>query len=249
MLVAVVDDDRARADMLMRMVRDSPVWAEYHGGGVCAAGECDVRCFGSVGEFERFSHVEACSFDVVIVDGRVIGDAGAADDAAARRLFSRDGVTQVICITEDADGRSIGSVTQPVGFLMKPVTREAMDGMLSKALRRRAERAERPVIIVSEGHTRVVQPRDVMWVESHRRLLCIHTCYGDMTTYLKLAQAAMMFPDRFVRCHQSFLVNLDYVTTWNSDRFVLTDGRVIPISQRRRAETRAAVLAYARTMR
>ena len=88
--------------------------------------------FGSVGEFERFSHVEACSFDVVIVDGRVVGDAGAADDAAARRLFSRDGVTQVICITEDADGRSIGSVTQPVGFLMKPVTREAMDGMLSK---------------------------------------------------------------------------------------------------------------------
>ena len=38
MLVAVVDDDRARADMLMRMVRDSPVWAEYHGEGYVLRG-------------------------------------------------------------------------------------------------------------------------------------------------------------------------------------------------------------------
>ena len=58
-----------------------------------------------------------------------------------------------------------------------------------------------------------------------------------------------MLPDRFVHCHQSFLVNLDYVTAWNNDRFVLADGRAIPISQRRRAVAKAAVLAYARTVR
>ena len=194
----------------------------------------DVCCFGSVETFERFCRDGECCVDIVFMDIRFGGSAVAEGIEAVARLFPRGSTTQVIYVTGYGDYHSKVYTTQHVGFLMKPVGQKAVDEAVAEALQRRAESAERPVLVASGGDVRVVLPRNVMWAESHRRLLCIHTRYGD---------------DRFVHCHQSFLVNLDYVTAWNNDRFVLADGRAIPISQRRRAVAKAAVLAYARTVR
>lgn len=264
MLVAIVDDDRTQADELARLVRESPSWAHgaEHGGipAVDAAATADgpapagvpevpdVRWFGSIEEFERFCRDGKPTIDIVFMDIRFDGDERDGIEAVAR-LFPKGSATQVVYVTGYGDYHSRVYATQHAGFLLKPVVREAVDAALAGALRRRAESFERPVLIASGGEVHVVLPRDVMWAESHRRLLRIHTRYGDVNTYLKLARIAEMFPDRFVHCHQSFLVNLDYVTSWSGDRFELADGKVVPISQRRRAATKAAVLAYARTVK
>lgn len=209
----------------------------------------DVCCFDSLEAFERFCRDGERNVDIVFMDIRFGGSAAAEGIEAVARLFPRGSATQVIYVTGYGDYHSKVYTTQHVGFLMKPVGQKAVDEAVGEALRRRAESSERPVLVASGGDVRVVLPRNVMWAESHRRLLCIHTRYGDVETYLKLARFAEMLPDRFVHCHQSFLVNLDYVTAWNNDRFVLAEGRAIPISQRRRAVAKAAVLAYARTVR
>ncbi|MBW3082086.1 LytR/AlgR family response regulator transcription factor [Bifidobacterium phasiani] len=275
MLVAIVDDDRLQAEELVRLVRRSPALgrsltrssgrapvgaaptgrpdaspeADGAGGGPAALGDVDVRCFDSLDGFERFCRGGEPAADIVFMDIRFGGPDGAEGIEAVARLFPRGSATQVVYVTGYGECHSKVYSTQHAGFLIKPAGQEAVDEALAEALRRRAESSERPVLITSGGDVRVVLPRDVMWVESHRRLLCIHTRHGEVKTYLKLARIAEMLPDRFVHCHQSFLVNLDYVTSWGGDRFVLTDGRTIPISQRRRAATRAAVLAYARTVR
>ena len=274
MLVAIVDDDQLQAEELARMVRSSPSLGQVlsrssnhvstaHASSGCSdalpvaekAGSdmssdgVDVCCFGSVETFERFCRDGECCVDIVFMDIRFGGSAAAEGIEAVARLFPRGSTTQVIYVTGYGDYHSKVYTTQHVGFLMKPVGQKAVDEAVAEALQRRAESAERPVLVASGGDVRVVLPRNVMWAESHRRLLCIHTRYGDVETYLKLARFAEMLPDRFVHCHQSFLVNLDYVTAWNNDRFVLADGRAIPISQRRRAVAKAAVLAYARTVR
>lgn len=274
MLVAIVDDDRLQAEELAWMVRSSPllcrissessnhVSAVHASGGYSDAlpvvGETggdmssdgvDVCCFDSLEAFERFCRDGESNVDIVFMDIRFGESAEAEGIAAVARLFPRGSATQVIYVTGYGDCHSKVYATQHVGFLMKPVVQKAVDEAVGEALRRRAESSERPVLVASGGDVRVVLPRNVMWAESHRRLLCIHTRYGDVETYLKLARFAEMLPDRFVHCHQSFLVNLDYVTAWNNDRFVLADGRAIPISQRRRAVAKAAVLAYARTVR
>lgn len=275
MLVAIVDDDRLQAEELGRLVRRSPALdrplprpsgrtsavvaptdrldvspeADGVACGPAVPGGADVRCFDSPEDFERFCRDGDRAVDIVFMDIRFGGADGAEGIEAVARLFPRGSATQVVYVTGYSDCHSKVYATQHAGFLMKPVSQEAVDEALAEALRRRAESSERPVLIASGGGVRVVLPRDVMWAESHRRLLCIHTRHGEVKTYLKLARIAEMFPDRFVHCHQSFLVNLDYVTSWGGDRFVLADGRTIPISQRRRAATRAAVLAYARTVR
>ena len=39
-------------------------------------------------------------------------------------------------------------------------------------------------------------------------------------------------PDTFIRCHQSFIVNRDYVRNVEGNQFLLSSGNVIPISKK-----------------
>lgn len=51
-------------------------------------------------------------------------------------------------------------------------------------------------------------------------------------------------PKQFVRCHQSFFVNLDAVRMMEADAFVLRDGSRAPISRACRKQVQEAAFAY-----
>ena len=72
---------------------------------------------------------------------------------------------------------------------------------------------------------------------------------GSFETYGKLADYERRLPERFVRCHKSFLVNMDYVVACRSNELVLSTGQTVPVSQSRRKSTQEAVRAYVRDMR
>lgn len=48
---------------------------------------------------------------------------------------------------------------------------------------------------------------------------------------------------RFLRVHQSFLVNFDYIKSMSATEIETLDGRIIQISEDRRKEIRARFLA------
>ena len=74
---------------------------------------------------------------------------------------------------------------------------------------------------------------------SHIAGVLFSGCKASLADYLP------RLPPRFVQCHKSFCVNLDYVAALETSRLILDRDEPIPISQARRAATRQRFLDYA----
>ncbi|MBE6760644.1 MAG: response regulator transcription factor [Ruminococcaceae bacterium] len=110
----------------------------------------------------------------------------------------------------------------PYGYIGKPIDSAKVSFYLERAGRE----------LESDGHVLRVSRRGVnyrllqsgvRYIESSGRQAFIH--YGDeiMGVYERLDTICQQLDDRFVRCHQSFIVNLDYVTSMGTDTFVVSD--------------------------
>ena len=68
-------------------------------------------------------------------------------------------------------------------------------------------------------------------MESSRRNLTIYEVGEAAAFLLKLSDMEKLLPEYFLRCHQSYLVNMDRIRKFTLDGIVLIDGRVIPVKQ------------------
>ena len=95
----------------------------------------------------------------------------------------------------------------------------------------------------------VVEPAEIRYLESRLHVVRVHAARGVLEVYGKLSDLLDALPARFVRCHQSFAVNLDAVTSLDASSITLVSGEQVPVSRRMRAEVRAALFAHLRARR
>lgn len=101
-----------------------------------------------------------------------------------------------------------------------------------------------PLLVSSRNGMRAVYPRQIVYVESNRRVLFIHLENEVLRVYKKLADLLEELPRNFVHCHKSFLLNMDYVEKLGIDHAHMNTGDDVPVSQKRRQAMRAAFEAY-----
>lgn len=237
--VAILDDDAVWAETLREKVLQYP--------GADAFDE--VVAFTSVAELQAAA--ERRPIDILLMDIRLAPSESGLPDGIdlVRHNFSMSGGTQVIYVTGYDDYHSRVYQTNHVYFLLKPIRQVDLDDALDAALVRLRNYVEQPIRVRVKYVERVLLPRDITYIESKRRVLHIHVGDPDeeVETYAQLASMASSLPARFVRCHNSFLVNLDYVKEYRSDSVLLTTGAIVPISRERRPAFRSTFFAYVRS--
>lgn len=76
--------------------------------------------------------------------------------------------------------------------------------------------------------------KDILFFESVQRIVCMYTTTKAVEFYAKLGDIADTLPEsKFVRCHQSYVVNMDYVRQLDKTMryFRLISGEEIAISK------------------
>jgi len=121
----------------------------------------------------------------------------------------------------------------PIYLLVKPVKIEKLKLALDKAFQQIEKRKSLSVQIYSKGKMFNVNTRDILYIESSARRIKIYNISTIHHAYIKLNDIESKLPDCFIRCHQSFLVNMSFITGIKARGFVLQNGEVIPISQSR----------------
>ena len=134
--------------------------------------------------------------------------------------------------------------TDHVWFLLKPVTQADFNRALDKALANLEQAAGKQLGVMVDGSIVLIQPSSILYIESRLRKACIHTTDGVFETYLSLAKVEERLPRGFVRCHKSFLVNVEHASKLERDRIVLFNGGHVPVSQRHRKSTREVFMSY-----
>lgn len=99
-------------------------------------------------------------------------------------------------------------------YIVKPFDRERLYAVLDRALDESRRESGYKIRIQYKGAAHSVDCRDILYIESQDKLLLFHLvdenvlqCYGRLEKILK------ELPEQFfLRCHQSFIVNLFHVT-------------------------------------
>jgi DNA-binding LytR/AlgR family response regulator len=99
------------------------------------------------------------------------------------------------------------------------------------------------IIVSSRAGNTVLSVDDIIYCESVKRVTLFVTAHGTSKMYIKLSEVEAKLTDRFIRCHQSFLVNFRYVRRVGKSDIELTGGMTVPISQRKRRSVLGAIEA------
>lgn len=80
---------------------------------------------------------------------------------------------------------------------------------------------------------------DILYIESFRNQIHIRTTYENLYFRMRLGDILpLLDSDYFVRCHQSYIINMKYVYSLKRYESILTDGTSVPISKAHSKEVR-----------
>ena len=232
----IVCDDDANILNIFRDIFHSPDYRDRVELTLCSsAGELLAAC-------------ESGPFDLIFSD-IMLGEEDGIRTAAS--LNARWPGIRVVFITSHLleYAEEIFSGLQPYGYIGKPVS-EARVGYYVQRLEQELSQARRYLTVSARGTPYDLLLSDIRYFESDKRLVHIH-CAGDtISVYEKLDNLSRQLDSRFVRCHQSFVVNLEWVSGMDSGSFTVRGGshepeeRLISISRNHLSDSRRQYFEY-----
>lgn len=157
---------------------------------------------------------------------------------------------QVIFVTGYSENRSLVYEAEHMYYLDKPIDEPLLFRALQKAVDTvNTIRSTQPpqLLVMNKDGQIVIEFADITYIESRLRKLHIHTVKkGMVETYRSIRDVVKLLDERFVRCHQSFVVNMDYIKKCvKRKKFILDHiNEDIPISQARSAKAYKTFIDY-----
>ena len=128
-------------------------------------------------------------------------------------------------------------LVKPFAIMKKPVNTQLLTAHLER-IEHSAKLEKKIFAYKKRGVTYEVAVSDIVYLESSKRKVIIHTVDASHEAYEKLDEAAARLTDSFVRCQKSYIVNLAHVNELNGDSFILAGGTKINISVPYRASAK-----------
>ena len=161
----------------------------------------------------------------------------------ARRLRAADGGLQLVFVTGYADYVYQGYEVGAMGYLIKPVDRQALYALLARVEEEQRRKApDYYVIRNSEGLYRIPK-REILYACSDRRLVSVVTADRTYAFYAKLDDVAEQLGPDFLRIHQRYLVQTDRVEAMEGSTLHI-GGTSLPVSRSLRQSVSMALARH-----
>ena len=148
---------------------------------------------------------------------------------AARDLRRRGEKGLIVYVTGFIDYVQTGYEVKAFRYLLKSQISDMLPQVLADI---RQELFGAEVFTFQCGRETVrVDRRSILYLESDKRQLQLTTRESEYRFYGTLAEAHKELGERFLRCHRSFLVNLEWIEAYTSDSVRLKGGTMIPVSR------------------
>lgn len=187
--------------------------------------ECDIFCFDNLSEFQE--HIENNMTDIVLLD-IMINDTNAMDWSIEHL---KNKYTQIIFITSYPQCAYNISESNCCYYLLKS---RIDDENLTKALQRALQKVvkkEPNLTNVKLGNINyTIDYNNIVYLETFNNNITLHLKdQGDLTIYAALKEYAKNLPPNFLRCHKCYMINMNYVASYQPHKFTLKTGESIPI--------------------
>ena len=150
----------------------------------------------------------------------------------ARKLKEQGNRTSIVLMTVDNSFLLEGYSVQPIYFLMKPIDIKELEKAIKTDLKRKVK--DKNIFIKCECMQIPISIDSILYIEVIDHTVTVHTRTKDYSTRMTLTQLLdILPPSYFVRCHNSFAVNLARVSQFSRNHGIILDNRVsLPIGRK-----------------
>lgn len=184
---------------------------------------------------ERYSSVEeflCAPFalpDIALLDIELPGESGIA---LGERLNRYAPNCQIIYLTDHLDYAVDVYSTEHFWFLTKSRMEERLSDILRQALTRAQQSVQHVLLLALKSSQQVLRQNEILYLERTMRTTHIHTQTDCIHTSEPLtALLQRLDPSLFVRCHNSYAVNLQHIRVFHRTYLVLDNGDSVLISR------------------
>lgn len=191
-------------------------------------------------------HYQKRKFDIIFLDIAIPEMDGFE---IAKKIREKDQEIIIIFCTSyyTISNASRGFEVEAEDFLAKPMLYKKIEKILNKAYGKKLVKAEEKLIVKCQNGIYTLQLSDIIYLETSNKTVLLHTVKGDFICYQKIRDLEERLSDKlFYRCHNCYLVNMDYIESVRGDTVVLTRGtrNTIPISKYRKDGLLKALALY-----
>lgn len=172
-------------------------------------------------------------FQIVVIDllmGALPSEISVGEPALLIRKFDRNCI--IILIAESAEYALWGYTLHAFDYMVKPLDRRRVVKAIDEAAGACRGNIHNMIPVKSKGINTPVKCSAIICIESIKHHLRIHTTNrsvyqvcGKLDDY----ETRLTANASFLRCHQSFLINMDHVESISGRDFVMINGMRIPI--------------------
>ncbi|MCR4813761.1 MAG: LytTR family DNA-binding domain-containing protein [Lachnospiraceae bacterium] len=167
-------------------------------------------------------------YDVLLCDILAVGMNGIEAAKELRRLG--EGLS-IIFISSTAEYALEGYQVDALRYLQKPIQIEKLREALLSAYKMKAVKGDTLTFQVGDKLYKIPFG-EIEYLESQGRETIVCTLNEQIAVHMKFSDMEQLLPDDvFVRCHRSYIVNMNYVKDLARYRFLTKRGVEIPVSQ------------------
>lgn len=200
----------------------------------------EISTFQDMNEMIKVVTSETKPYDVLLSDILTTGMNGIE---AAEKLRELGEKMAIIFISSTADFALDGYRVNALRYLQKPVNVERLREALLKAYSQAREKGQ--IIVTVADKVYRVAYSDILYLESKARDVHLYLKEGSLIARMKFSEAQKLLPDQmFVRCHRSYIVNIQYVVKVERYQATITNQLQVPISQAQYSGTKKQFLQF-----
>lgn len=186
--------------------------------------------------------IDAASYQIIFLDINMDDMNGIE---TARNLRELTGETYLIFVTAFIKYTLEGYTVDAVRYILKTNVcfEQSVFESLDAVLQKMAYQPCMKEFAFREGN-RELSLEKILYVESNLHMLTFYVLDHGIQTYTMyetLNNISKLFPEDFVRAHQSYLVNTRYVKKFLKGKLTLRENMVLPVSRRYEKEVRRRV--------
>ncbi|WP_160686623.1 LytTR family DNA-binding domain-containing protein [Clostridium sp. C2-6-12] len=231
--VAICDEMEKHRKYLEGLIREYFVTLTY---------DIHIINFTSGEQLINYYICEKSEIDIIFLDVYLGQDNGIE---VAKKIREFDEVVKFVFTTTSTEYALESFCVFPFNYLIKPIDKDRLFKVLKHAILLIDKEKQKSIVIKFDNEMHTIFFKDIKYIESFGKKINIYTKKGILSFNSKLDQVEAKINDkRFLRCHKSFLVNMDYISGIEDYSFRLLDNSEVPIKQREFSNIKESYYSY-----
>ena len=229
--IAICDDEKNVCDYIEKRVMDFLAKADEQG---------DIVVFLDGAPLIENCKENPSEYDIIFLDIKMKTVNGVD---CAKQLRDLGVEALIVFVTSSAEYVFSGYEVKAFRYILKSDLVNAFDRIFGECLGELSKSADSFYTVKTASSVKNIPLNDILYFESNRRVLIVHTKNDEYSFYGKLDRVEEDLEGKdFIRTHQSYFVNAKKIKSVSKDSAELLNGEILPVSKSKATAVKNAYL-------